>query len=83
MPIECALIELKCPLCGSAIVSVTGTGEADRAICPVCWASALLEEVRANAGALRRGSRIEPRIKRLVDQTRFPRPQRSAESQGS
>ena len=74
MPIECTLIELVCPLCSSAVVKVAGPGEAERAVCPICWASAPLEEALGNPGVLKRGSRLEPRIKHLVDQARFPRP---------
>ena len=73
MPTECVLIDMNCPLCGSAVVKVTDAGQDDRAICPICWASASLEHALSDASALKRGGKLEPKIKQLVDQARFPR----------
>jgi hypothetical protein len=74
MAVTCALVALGCPLCRSPLVKVTCDGDEDLVVCPVCWASASHADASADINALKRGNRIDPKIKHLVDQARFPRP---------
>jgi hypothetical protein len=73
MSIACTSVPLNCHLCGSVLVKVVEPGTEDRAICPICWAAGAYHDVAADISALRRGSRIAPNIRRLVDQARFNR----------
>jgi uncharacterized Zn finger protein (UPF0148 family) len=63
MSTTCALIALNCPYCRSTLVRVIGPGQEDRAICPICWASATFEEANKGAESLKRGERIDPKVK--------------------
>ena len=74
MPTACALIALSCPYCRSPLVKVTDHGIEEQVVCPVCWASASHRDALADINAVKRGNRIDPKIKHLADQVRFPRP---------
>jgi len=85
MSIVCTLIPLNCHLCGSVLVRVVEPDLQDRAICPICWAAGAYLDAVAEITSLKRGSRIEPNIRQLADQTRFARvaPSPSVESHNS
>ena len=72
---RCILIGLQCPLCGSPVVRVSEVDAKDRLICPICWAAGDCTEVMEGRTKLERGTRIEGRLRVLVDRARFPKPQ--------
>lgn len=45
----------------------------DRLICPICWAAGDCTDVIEGRARLERGTRIEGRLRVLVDRARFPK----------
>jgi len=50
----------------------------DRLICPICWAAGDFTAVMEGRAKLERGTRIDGRVRFLVDKARFPKPAASA-----
>ena len=71
MAIVCTLVPFNCHLCGSALVKVAEPDTQDRAICPICWATGAYLDAAADITSMKRGARIEPNIRWLVDKARF------------
>ena len=61
-------------MCGSPVVRVSEADANDRLICPICWAAGDYAEVMEGRAKLLRGTRIEGRLRVLVDRARFPKP---------
>ena len=78
MSSRCILIGLQCPLCRSPVVRVSEADANDRLICPICWAAGDCTEVMEGRAKLVRGTRIEGRLRVLVDRARFPKTPTSA-----
>jgi len=55
------------------VVRVSEADVNDRLICPICWAAGDCTEVMEGRAKLERGTRIEARLRVLVDRARFPK----------